>query len=457
MIILARETSCDETAISAVEAKGDLNSLSFKVLGSAVNSQIKLHAEYGGVVPNLAKREHQKNLLPVLTETLRKANLISNSQFLISKQFLNTNFQSKNEKEKLEEFFKKIKIPKIDLIAVTVGPGLEPALWTGIKFAEELGKSWGKAVIPTNHMEGHIVSVLVNRNDEFSNKKEVPKVEFPILALLISGGHTELVFLKSWTDEKTIGETQDDAVGEAFDKVARMMDLPYPGGPEISHLASQARELGIMNNELRFPRPMLHSGDLNFSFSGLKTAVLYYLKNITETNICSAQQRGPESGSDVFQISNTKNSQNPQNSFSAPTSDSTDISLLRNSSCSAQSASQGNQKQVHSTNFSKDTKQTVAREFEDAVIETLLTKTKRAIEEYSPKTLIIGGGVIANKALRENFLKLKDIYPKTEILIPEKSLTTDNATMIAAAGFIEYLRDPRANRELKAQGNLDIS
>jgi N6-L-threonylcarbamoyladenine synthase len=134
MIILGIETSCDETAISLVEAQGDLDSLSFKLLGSAVNSQIQIHSEYGGVVPNLAKREHQKNLLPVLIEALKKANLISNVQFSIFNKFSN-----------LEEFLNEIEKPKIDLIAVTVGPGLEPALWTGISFAEELGKSWGKA------------------------------------------------------------------------------------------------------------------------------------------------------------------------------------------------------------------------------------------------------------------------------------------------------------------------
>ena len=414
MIILGIETSCDETAVSVIEAKGDLKSLQFKILGSAVNSQIEIHKPYGGVFPALAKREHLRNLPLVLEEALKKADI-------------------------------KDDLDKIDIIAVTVGPGLEPALWTGINFAEKLGKSWGKAVIPTNHMEGHIASVLF-KTDESESKKEQTKsrIEFPAIALLISGGHTELVLLKSWVSKETIGETQDDAVGEAFDKVARMMNLPYPGGPEISKLAEKAR-LEDISLETKFPRPMLHSKDLNFSFSGLKTAVLYYLKNINEVNIRSAQQRGQVSESDIFQ-NNIKNSNNPQKH-----------SLDRTEYFSAEKSPPSHASRApKEVVISEDIKLSVAREFEDAVIEILVSKTKVAIEKYSPKTLIIGGGVIANKALRENFIKLKENYPDMEILIPEKSLTTDNATMIAAAGFIEYLRDPRADRELKAQGNLNI-
>lgn len=374
MIILGIETSCDETAISILKAKGELDSLEFEILGSAVNSQIDIHKEYGGVFPTIAKREHIKNLLPVLIESLRKAGLISNSQFPISKQFSN-----------LEEFLnEKPQLDIINLIAVTIGPGLEPALWTGINFAKELGEKLNIPVIGANHMLGHITSVLF-KTDEISNKK----IKFPALALLISGGHTELILLKNWQEKKKLGETQDDAVGEAFDKVARMLDLPYPGGPEISRLAMQARELGIMNNELRLPRPMIHSKDLNFSFSGLKTAVLYYVKKLEK--------------------------------------------------------------------LGEKEKMEIAREFEDAVIETLLSKTKKAIEEYLPQTLIIGGGVIANKALRENFMNLKNNFPHLEILIPEKNLTTDNATMIAVAGYIESLSNKTNFHDLSANGNLEIT
>ena len=372
MIILGIETSCDETAVSVVEGNGDLENLDFKLLGSALHSQVAMHAEFGGVVPNLAKREHLKNLPPVLIEALKKAG------------FLDELGIRNNELWEGEK-------PKIDLIAVTVGPGLEPALWTGIKFAEELGKSWGIPVIPTNHMLGHIASVLFNNENTRGTLADLPEQAqgfplcFPALALLISGGHTEFIYLKSWLEKEKVGETLDDAVGEAFDKVARMLGLPYPGGPEISKLASEARELRIMNYELKFPRPMLHSKDLNFSFSGLKTAVLYYLRDNPNAN-----------------------------------------------------------------------KMEVAYEFEEAVIETLLAKTKKALAQYNPKTLIIGGGVIANYALRENFLNLKEDYPELKILIPEKSLTTDNATMIAAAGFIEYLKNGKEKKKLKAEGNLNF-
>lgn len=353
--ILGIETSCDETAISVVEAEGDLKSLHFRLLGSAIHSQIKIHEQYGGVFPTLAKREHTKNLPIVLEEALQKAGI-------------------KNPKEEL------------NLIVVTVGPGLEPALWTGITFAEKLGEEWGLEVVPTNHMLGHIASVLFNKTDELGSEeskvKSKDKIEFPALALLISGGHTELVMMDDWIHRKKIGETVDDAVGEAFDKVARMLGLPYPGGPQISKLAKQAREQGISSNK-KLPRPMIHSGDYNFSFSGLKTAVLYYLRDNPEAE-----------------------------------------------------------------------KLEVAREFEDAVIETLLSKTERAIEEYAPKTLIIGGGVIANEALRAEFDKLQERYGDLKILIPEKSLTTDNATMIAAAGYIDYLN--KTHLALKAEGKLSV-
>lgn len=365
MKILGIETSCDETAVSIVKCEGDLlapqsesgvgKNLCFNVLGSAVNSQIDIHKQYGGVFPTLAKREHIKNLPIVYREAL--------------------------EKSGVKEF-------KIEAIAVTVGPGLEPALWTGIKFAEDLSNRLNIPVIPTNHMNGHLASVLLQNQ----------KVIFPAVGLLISGGHTELVLLKNWLQKEKLGATKDDAVGEAFDKVARMMGLPYPGGPEISRLASRARESGIKNQELRLPRPMIRSGDYNFSFSGLKTAVLYLIRGLTLPNPSLALSE-----------------------------------------------------------LSQQQKMEIAREFEDAVIETLVSKTKKAINEYNPKTLIIGGGVIANKALRENFLKLEETYPELKILIPEKELATDNATMIAAAGYLEFLKNRGKNGiELQAKGNLEI-
>ena len=164
--------------------------------------------------------------------------------------------------------------PEIDVITVTSGPGLEPALWVGINFARALSVLWNIPVLAVNHMEGHIASVLL----------ESKVTNFPALGLLISGGHTELVLINNWGEYKRIGETQDDAIGEAYDKVARMLDLPYPGGPEISKLAKQAREENLSNESISFPRPMIGSGDLNFSLSGLKTAVLYKVQELGEVS-----------------------------------------------------------------------------------------------------------------------------------------------------------------------------
>ncbi len=239
MKILAIETSCDETAVALLEISGALETPEVKVLGNTLLSQAQLHEEFGGVYPNLAKREHIKNLPPLLAETLKQAG------------------------ETPEQ-------PNVDLIAVTTGPGLEPALWTGITFAEKLGKDWGKPVVAVNHMEGHIWSVLYNQETNST-------LTLPALALLVSGGHTELVMVNDFGHYEIIGRTLDDAVGEAFDKVARMLGLTYPGGPKISKLAEEARAKGTTPN-FTLPRPMIHSHDLNFSYSGLKTAVLYKLK-----------------------------------------------------------------------------------------------------------------------------------------------------------------------------------
>lgn len=269
MRILAIETSCDETAISILEAKDG----SFNVLSHVVHSQIDMHREYGGVFPTVAKREHGKNLVPVLTEALEKAGLYQEKKQEVPKEI--EEILSKNPDLQSSFYTKAVNIdkPNIDRIAVTNGPGLEPALWAGISFAKALSLMWNIEVYPVNHMEGHIASVLLSGN-----------IEFPALALLVSGGHTELVLANSWGDYKIIGKTLDDAAGEAFDKVARLLDLPYPGGPEISKLAKVHREKVAESNDFKLPRPMIGSDDLNFSFSGIKTAVRYALQDIEITN-----------------------------------------------------------------------------------------------------------------------------------------------------------------------------
>lgn len=235
--ILAIETSCDETGLALVEASGDLKSFpNFKIRKAVVASQIKIHEPFGGVVPNLAKREHLKNL-PILFEELGGEKMMGS----------------------------------VDFITVTVGPGLEPALWTGINFAEELGKKFKKPIVGANHLEGHLYSFLLPG----SRPKSALKTVFPALALIVSGGHTVLLLMKDLKTWTRLGETRDDAAGEAYDKVARLLDLPYPGGPQIEKLAAAGNP-----NAIEFPRPMLYEKNFDFSFSGLKTSVLYRIRDL---------------------------------------------------------------------------------------------------------------------------------------------------------------------------------
>lgn len=243
MNILSIETSCDETALALVEASGGLKSPKFRIINSVVSSQIAVHSQWGGVVPNLAKREHQKNL-PIAFKQLFGDKML-----------------------------------KIDILAVTVGPGLEPALWTGIEFAKEIHKKYfPKAkIIGANHLEGHLYSFLLSQSK--TTHYSLPTINlFPAVALVVSGGHTILLRMDSLTKWKKLGETRDDAVGEAFDKVAKMLGLPYPGGPEIQKLAERGNP-----NAVPFPRPMMHDKNYDFSFSGLKTSVLYYLRDNFKT------------------------------------------------------------------------------------------------------------------------------------------------------------------------------
>jgi N6-L-threonylcarbamoyladenine synthase len=282
MKILAIETSCDETAISILKTSGSIEKPSFNPLADLVLSQINIHSQYGGVFPALAKREHAKNIIPLIKEALKKANLSSKKITVIEslKKDFDEIFTHEEElAKKTLDFLKKTGTPDIDIIAVTYGPGLEPALWVGINTAKALSKAWNKPVVAVNHLEGHIASVLFNKQQ--NEEKKQPKL--PTVALIISGGHTELIGIEKWGKYKFLGGTVDDAVGEAYDKVARMLDLPYPGGPPLSKLAQNARE-SKKENPFIFPRPMQNSGDLNLSFSGLKTAVLYTVKKQTNIN-----------------------------------------------------------------------------------------------------------------------------------------------------------------------------
>jgi len=391
MKILAIETSCDETAISILECEGDEKNTSFTILGNALLSQIDIHREFGGVFPAVAKREHAKNLVPVLAASLEEAELLHEDLQVLPDAIrteIGTLLTREPElAEALFAFLDETEVPDIDAIAVTHGPGLEPALWVGVNLARALAMVWEKPLIGVNHMEGHLLSALTRSNED--GTFEIRDVSLPVLGLLISGGHTELVSMDDWLSYRLIGQTKDDAVGEAFDKVARMLTLPYPGGPEISKLAEAARERGNTTKPT-LPRPMMRDDTCDFSFSGLKTAVLYMVKDraLTDTE-----------------------------------------------------------------------KEELAHAFEDAVSDVLFAKASRAIEQTGAKTLVLGGGVSANTHIRRVFTdKIALEHPDVSLRIPEARFTTDNAIMIAIAGYYRALKmefiDPD---EMRANGNLSLT
>ena len=285
MLILSIETSCDETAISLVKTDGDFPHATYEILGNALHSQIDIHAEFGGVFPQVAKREHALALVPMLISTLTEAELLEELPTELKNELVEKITVALEREDglalQLLDFLKKYTLPEIDMIAVTSGPGLEPALWVGISFAKALAAVVGCPVVPVNHMEGHILASLYDV--EIDNA--LAPIKFPAIALLVSGGHTELVLMGDWGTYEKIGQTRDDAVGEAFDKVARLMGLPYPGGPEIGRRAEIARKANLSPYKEVLPRPMLHSPDFDFSFSGLKTAVRYAIDGAELTDI----------------------------------------------------------------------------------------------------------------------------------------------------------------------------
>lgn len=287
MRILSIETSCDETALSIVEATGAFPSATYEILGNALYSQIDTHKEFGGVFPAVAKREHIKIILPMLKQALKEAELLTSASSDLEPSLEEKLYTQLSREDGLAEelivFLKEYELPQIDLIAVTSGPGLEPALWVGINFAKALALVLRVPVIPINHMEGHIFASIYDVVED----DQLAQVTFPALSLLISGGHTELILIKNWALYEKVGQTKDDAVGEAFDKVARMLGMSYPGGPEVGKRAKIARLQNLPPFKGDLPRPMLHSKDLDFSFSGLKTSVRNAIegKELSENNI----------------------------------------------------------------------------------------------------------------------------------------------------------------------------
>ncbi len=343
MKILGIETSCDETSAAVVESDGR----NFEVKSNIVSSQIKIHAKYGGVVPEVAARKHVEAILPVLDEALRQA------QGITSK--------------------------KIDAVAVASGPGLITSLLVGNEVAKILSWFWKKPLNRINHMEAHIAANwLMNK-----------KINFPALCLVVSGGHTELVLMRAHGKYEVLGETRDDAAGECFDKTAKILGLGYPGGPAIAAAAAKAEDGKI---GIRLPRPMIESPDFDFSFSGLKTAVLYGAKDLL------AKYKMEE--------------------IVAP----------------------------------------MAHEIQEAIVDVLLAKTIRAAKKIGVKTVMLAGGVSANKRLRERFAAaVQNDLPGVGWNIPDFQLCTDNAAMVAAAGYFHTVKkDFTPWQKLKVDPNWEL-
>jgi N6-L-threonylcarbamoyladenine synthase len=328
MKILGIETSCDETAAAVVED-------GTKIISNVVASSAEMHAKTGGVIPEAAARQQIRSILPVITEALR------------------------SERE-------------IDAIAVTVGPGLIGSLLVGVETAKTLSFLWKKPLIPVNHLVAHI----------YANWLTDSPPSFPALALVVSGGHTDLVFMKRHGKLVWIGGTRDDAAGEAFDKSARLLGLPYPGGPSI---AASAAKLGEINLKLdMFPRPMLADRGFDWSFSGLKTAVL-------------------------------------------------------------------RQVEANKNGYSKER---LAAEVQEAIVDVLVQKTLEAVKKFKPKSLLLAGGVSANLRLREKFeSEIKARNLKVNLRFPPPSLCTDNAAYIAACAFFNHFPAPLKNLSV----NPDLS
>ncbi|REJ75758.1 MAG: tRNA (adenosine(37)-N6)-threonylcarbamoyltransferase complex transferase subunit TsaD [Acidobacteria bacterium] len=339
MLVLGIESSCDETAAAVVDNGR-------KILSSVISSQIEIHREWGGVVPEIASREHLLKIDPVVSEALDRSG---------------------------------VSIQDIDAIAVTNGPGLVGSLLVGVNYAKALALGLGIPFIGVNHIEGHFFSVV------FEN----PPIEYPAMALIVSGGHTNLFFAPEAGKYELLSRTRDDAAGEAFDKVAKMLGLGYPGGPVIEKIAKQGDPKAI-----RFPIAKISDGTPDFSFSGLKTAVVNYLRE-NEIEPISA---GEEPGKDVRDV------------------------------CAS---------------------------FQDTVVRTLLKNTSKLAKERKPRVLIVAGGVACNEALRTASMRLGEKLG-IPVYFPSRHLSTDNAAMIAAAGHFHLMRGERSDAGLKADVGIRL-
>lgn len=362
MRILAIDTSCDETSVAV--------SNDDRILSNVISSQVDLHRKWGGVVPAIAKRAHEENIEPAIKEALKRA---------------------------------RVKINEIDIFAVTQGPGLAIALEVGIRKIKELAKIYRKPVVAVNHMVGHIMANFAknSKGQYWSNLTNWSNwTNIPILALLISGGHTELVLVKNFGQYKKIGLTLDDAIGEAYDKVAKMLNLGYPGGPIIEELAKQGNR-----EKYDLPVPMAKLSGLDFSYSGLKTSVLYLIKKIQNKNLFFDNDR--------------------------------ELNI-----------SQLTRKQIID----------IVSSFEKVAAEHLCQRLDRALKIHQARIVLLGGGVVSNRYIRSR-LRIVVRKHKIPMIWPgHKNLCTDNAAMIAVAGFYQAKRgDFIKNFEtLDRQPNLSL-
>jgi N6-L-threonylcarbamoyladenine synthase len=375
--ILGIESSCDETAAAIVADGRD-------ILSSVVASQMDIHRKYGGVVPELASREHLRQIVPVVREALSQANLSLND---------------------------------IDAIGVTSGPGLVGSLLVGVTYAKVLAAELHKPLVPVNHLEGHVHAVFLESHIE----GRVPAL--PAICLIVSGGHTLLYQVEqgSGADDapgflfRRLGGTRDDAAGEAYDKVARLLALGYPGGPVIDQLAARAAAAGINGKSkdgLQFGPIKIKGNPYDFSFSGVKTAVLYYVRQHPEFNgeiltRTGALHEGKRKAADLLPLCS------PQT-----------LSLISN--------------------------------FQTAVVHDLVTRTLAAATETGARAILVSGGVAANSELRETFaLKCKALG--IDVFFPSRALATDNAAMIAAAAYPHLLAGDLASSDLNAQPGLRLA
>ncbi len=339
MIILAIESSCDDTSVALL----DITETSINILAESTASQIDVHKKYGGVVPEIAGRKHAEKIIPLIEAVLENK-------------------------------------PKPEAIAVTSGPGLVTGLLVGTEVAKTLSYLWDIPLISTNHIEGHIHSILLPPKTQPNsplNLKLTP-LNFPIVCLVVSGGHTELILMKDHGEYELIGKTRDDAAGECFDKVAKILGFEYPGGPKISQHAIDGNTQAI-----HFPRPMIDSDNFDFSFAGLKTAALYWLRD--------HQLQSP---------------------------------LLK----------EEGQGEVNIHDF--------CASFEQAIVDVLTTKTMNAVKLIRPKTVIVAGGVSANKKLRDTLeVKLKEYDADIQYRLCPREYSMDNAAMIGVAGYFKAKKE----------------